>query len=164
MSRSGGYTISPQTMWRNAGNITVEHAVLGVTGRDYITAEAIDSTDIVTIQPDGKPYAMLLRFRSDGTEEDDSILQMYAARGKDDYIRIAQLTVVQGAQIDSGSIYFVDTITPASEYALFAGVEHNLTDMIAHYYIRTLGFDRFLFVCSDLDTTTIYIDVAYLYE
>jgi hypothetical protein len=156
---------SVQTKWISIGSITSEEAALDVDERDVATAEALSSTKIVQIQPAGNVYAMLLRFRSDGSENDDSVLQMYAARGNDHYHRIAQLTVVQGTQdTDTATIHFVDTITPASEDALFGGEESNLADMIAHYYVRTLGFDKFLFVCSDLDSTTVYIDVAYLYE
>jgi hypothetical protein len=151
--------------WRTAGNITVENAALGVTGRDWTTVNAIDATNKVQIElREPVPYALLFRFRSDGSEDVDSVLQLYAARGQDDLHRVAQLTVVQGQQIDSGSIYFADTVTPASEDALFDGEESNLANMIGHYYIRTLGFDKFVFICSDLDTTTVYVDVAQLYE
>lgn len=164
MSRVGTKKVSPQTGWSNAGTITSEQAALGVTGRDDTTVEALAAAKVVKIKPVGQPYAMLFRFRSDGSEDDDSVLQVYAARGNDHYHRIAQLTIVQGQQIDSGSIYFADTITPASEDALFDGEESNLANMIAHYYVRVLGFDRFLFIASDLDSTTIYVDVANLYE
>ena len=151
--------------WREAGSITVENAALAVTGRDWDTVDAIAAANKVQIElREPVPYALLFRFRTDGTEDDDSILQLYAARGEDDFHRIAQLTIVQGTQIDSGTIYFNDTITPASEDALFDGEESNLADMIAHYYMRTLGYDKFVFIASDLDSTTVYVDVAQLYE
>lgn len=157
--------VTVASKWREAGNITVENAALGVTGRDWTTVNAIATTNKVQIElREPVPYALLFRFRSDGDEDVDSVLQLYAARGEDDFHRIAQLTVVQGTQIDSGSIYFNDTITPASEDALFDGEESNLVNMIAHYYVRTLGYDKFVFVCSDLDSTTVYVDVAQLYE
>ena len=298
MNKLGTYKTSSQTKWATAGAIVAEEAALGVDERDTATAEALGSTKVVTIKPIGNPYAMLLRFRSDGSEDDDSVLQMYAARGSDHYHRIAQLTVVQGTQ-DSGAIvrpelctdptcqtnffdtlgtgwkhnptgiltgtqtdsvaryscdgtqsansdmtatdmlttnslqyrvkfrvvgctagnvvpmcgategtdrsadgvyteditaatndnfliradssfvgavtdisvreystniHFCDTITPASEDALFDGEESDLANMIAHYYVRTLGCDRFLFIASDLDSPMVYIDYALLYE
>jgi hypothetical protein len=151
--------------WRTAGSITVENAALGVTGRDWTTVDAIAAANKVQIELRSPiPYALMFRFRSDGSEDDDSVLQLYAARGEDDFHRIAQLTITQGTQIDTGSIYFNDTITPANEDSLFDGEESNLGNMIGHYYVRTLGFDRFVFICSDLDTTTVYVDVAQLYE
>lgn len=151
--------------WQAVGTITVENAALGVTGRDWTTVNAIAAANKVQIELRSPiPYAFLFRFRSDGSDGDDSILQLYAARGEDDFHRIAQLTITQGTQIDSGSIYFNDTILPASEDGLFDGEESDLTNMIAHYYVRTLGFDKFVFICSDLDTTTVHVDVTQLYE
>ena len=153
------------TKWNDVGSITVANAALTVTGRDWTTVNAIAAANKVQIElREPIPYALLFRFRSDGAEDVDSILQLYAARGEDDFHRIAQLTITQGTQIDSGSIYFNDTILPASEDALFDGEESDLVDMIAHYYVRTLGFDKFVFICSDLDSTTVYVDVAQLYE
>jgi len=160
MPRNGTYKVSSQTKWINAGSITSEEAALDVDERDVATAEALGSTKVVTIKPKYGPYALLLRFRADGAADLDSVLQLYAARGSDDfYHRIAQLTITTGTQdTDTATIHFVDTIAPADEDALFDGEESDLVDMIAHYWFRTLGFDRFLFVCSDLDSTTIWID------
>ena len=157
--------ISLNSKWINLGSITVESSDLGVTGRDAPTVEAIASTTAVRFSPPTpEPYAILLRFRSDGSEDDDSVLQLYGASGNDHYHKLAQLTVVQGQQIDSGSIYFVDTITPASEDSLYDGEESNIANSIAQYYMRILGCDRFAVICSDLDTSTIYVDVKWLYE
>lgn len=156
--------VSKTSPWIVAGNITTEQTALAVTGRDVATADALSNTVKIALR-DPAAYAMLFRFRSDGSADDDSVLELYAARGDSDYYhRIAQLTVVQGTQ-DTGTstIHFVDTVTPASEDALFDGEESNLADMIGHYYVRTLGFDKFLFLCSDLDTTTVYIDYCLLY-
>jgi hypothetical protein len=157
--------LSFPSRWNVAGSITVQNAALGVTGRDVTTVDAIAAANTIKLSPPlPGPYAMMLRFRSDGSNNDDSVLQMYAARGDDHYNLVAQLTVVQGQQIQTGSIYFVDTITPASEDTLYDGEEFNATDTIAHYYIRTLANDRFILIASDLDTTTVYCDVAWLYE
>jgi len=155
--------ISP---WRVAGSITVENAALAVTGRDWDTVDAIVAANKVQIElRDPLPYALLFRFRADGAADLDSVLQLYAARGEDHFHRIAQLTITTGTQdTDTATIHFVDTITPAEEAGLFAGVESDLANMIANYYVRTLGYDKFVFVCSDLDSTTVYVDVAQLYE
>ena len=152
--------------WRFAGSITTEDTALAVTGRDWTTVNAIAAANKVQIElREPIPYALLFRFRADDDADLDSVLQLYAARGEDYFHRIAQLTVVTGTQ-DTGTstIHFVDTITPASEDALFDGEESNLANMIAHYYVRTLGYDKFVFIASDLDSTTVYVDVAQLYE
>ena len=164
---NGKYNASPKTKWREAGSITTEHAALAVTGRDTATVDALGSGTVVLIstKETAWPYALFLRFRSDGVENDDSVVEMYAARGTDYYQRIATLTVAQGTQDTSTStIHFVDSITPSNENAFFDGEEINVADMIAQYYVRTLGFDKFAFVVSDLDTTTLYIDYTLMYE
>lgn len=159
---------SPDTSWTNAGNITAATTAFTATGRDSATVEA--SSGIIELDAPGRvgglvPKAYLFRFRSDGSENDSNVLDVLVCRrGTDHYNRIASLTCVQGQQIDSGSIYFADTITPANEDALFDGEESNLANYIAHYYVRTLGFEKFVFHVTTLASTTVYVDYAPLYE
>jgi hypothetical protein len=158
--------VSPDNEWVNAGSITSEQAALAVDGRDSATAEALDATKIIKIN-NARPgaYAFLFRFRADGNADLDSVLELYAARGTDHYHRIATLTVTTGTQdTDISTIHFCDTIDPTNEDDLFDGSRTSLADMIAQYYVRTLGFDKFLFVCSDLDSPTIYVDYCRLYD
>jgi len=163
------HKVSPHTGWFCAGNITSEEAALDVDERDVTTAEALTSTKTVIITPPGSPTGMLFRFRADGSADVDSKLELYAARGKNDYyLRLATLTITTGTQDTATStIHFIDKIVATNEETLFDGEEGAGTsnaDYIDHYYIRTFGFDRFLFVCSDLDSTTVYVDCCYLYE
>lgn len=162
----GQNKISFPAKWNVAGSITSQKSGPGAAGRDVATMDALAAAQTVKLSPPlPGPYAMLLRFRSDGSNDDDSVLQLFAARGNDHYNKVAQLTVVQGTQdTDTSTIHFVDTITPASEDALYDGEESNLTNRIAHYYCRVLGNDRFIFIASDLDTTTVYVDVCWIYE
>jgi hypothetical protein len=168
MSRVFTSDVSPSSKWVNLGSITASSTALTVTGRAVATADATGSTKVKVLSfTDGGgavPKALLLRFRTDSSENDTNVVEMLVARGSDDYNRIAALTITQGKQLDSGSIYFCDTITPASEDALFDGEESNLADYIAHYYVRTLGFDRFLFQVTTLNSTTVYVDYCWLYE
>lgn len=152
--------------WRTAGSITVENAVLTVTGRDWTTVDAIAAANKIQIElRTPVPHALLFRFRTDGAADLDSILQLYGARGEDHFHRIAQLTITTGTQdTNTATIHFVDTILPANEDILFDAEESDLADMIAHYYVRTLGYDKFVFIVSDLNSTIIYVDVAQLYE
>lgn len=165
-SRSFGAEFSPFTSWVCAGSITAESTALAATGRAVATADATGATKVVVVRhADARPRAMLLRFRSDGSNNVDSVLNLYAARGPDDYTLVATLTITQGQQLDSGTIYFVDTIVATAEETLLDGEEGICTtDQIAQYYMRTMGFDRFLFQATDLDTTTVYIDMAAIYE
>jgi len=154
--------------WKEAGSITSEQAALAVDGRDTATADALTATGIIKINnKHPSAYALLFRFRATGIEDVDSVLQLYAARGTDHYHRIAELTIKNGTQdTDVATIHFIDSIVPteASEDTLFDGEEVSLADMIAHYYVRTLGFDKFLIVASDLDSDAVYIDYCPLYE
>ena len=163
---AGQNKFSLPAKWVKAGSITVEHADLGKTGRDVATVDAITATNTIKLVPRGPgPYAMLLRFRSDGADGIDDILQLYAARGNDFYHRIAQLTTVVGTGDADGDNHFIETITPAEEDGHYDAEEQNRTDdRTAHYYCRVFGNDRFIIIASDLDSTTVYCDVCWLYE
>jgi hypothetical protein len=165
----GNNKVSLTSPWVAAGSITSEQAALAVTGRDTATADALAAAKIVKITNKSPgAYAFLFRFRADGAENLDSVLELYAARGTDHYSRIATLTITTGTQdTDTSTIHFVDKIAATNEETLLDGEEGAGTsnaDFIDYYYVRTLGFDKFLFVCSDLDSTTVYIDYCRLYE
>lgn len=163
---SGQNKISFPAAWIAAGSITVEHADLDKTARDVVTVDAITATNTIKLIPrQPGPYAMLLRFRTDGGDGVDDILQMYGARGNDFYSRVAQLTIVTGTGDADGDNHFVETITPAEEDGMYDAEEQNRTDdRTAHYYCRVFGNDRFIILASDLDSTTVYCDVCWLYE
>lgn len=167
--RTGIYTLSPHTKWFNAGNITSQEAALDVDERDVVSAEALASTKTIIITPPGNVHAILLRFRADGNADVDSELQLYAARGDNDhYSRVATLTITTGTQdTDTSTIHFVDKIAATNEETLFdpeEGAGTSNANFIDYYYFRTLGFDRFLLIANDLDSTTVYCDACYLYE
>lgn len=164
----GQNKISFPAKWIAAGSITTESS-LAVTARDVVTVDALATAKTVKLVPPlPGPYAMLLRFRADGSADVDSVLELYAAREVGDhYSRAATLTILTGTQdTDTSTIHFIDEITPGNEDLIFAGVENIGTgdNHIASYYCRTLGNDRFIIVASDLDSTTVYVDVCWLYE
>ena len=160
--------ISFPAKWIAAGSITTESS-LAVTARDVATVDALAAAKTVKLSPPlPGAYAMLLRFRADGSADVDSDVELYAARNAGDhYSRVATLTLLTGTQdTDTSTIHFVDEITPADEDLIYAGVENIGTgdNHIASYYCRTLGNDRFVLIASDLDSTTIFVDVVWLYE
>lgn len=158
---------SPDTTWTNVGSIDTATTAFTATGRASATVEATEDILILNsaAAPTGVPKAYLLRFRTDSTEDDTNVVEVLVCRkGTDHYNRIAALTITQGQQLDTGSIYFADTITPASEDALFDGEESNLANYIGHYYVRTLGFEKFVFQVTTLNSTTVYVDYCPLYE
>jgi hypothetical protein len=156
---------SPQGAWKTIGAITASSSSLGVTARAYATAEAVTGVIKAVYGPEQMPYALLLRFRTDGSNDSQNVLDMWACRNLDDYSRIATLTVTEGTQLDTGSVYYCDTVAPSNEEVLFAGVESSGTsDMIAYYYVKTLGFNRLLFQATTLNNTTVYVDVCELFQ
>lgn len=141
------------------GVITAEGTEYTVTDRDNASVEALAAAKKVLIKPQNGTVSLELRFRSDGSANDDSIVQLFAAAGKDHYVNMAQLTVTQGTQIDTGSIYFCDGITPANEIWITAASELTGTaNDIGRYVFNTHGYDRFWIICNDLDTATLYVD------
>lgn len=164
----GQNKISFPAKWIAAGSITSETSALAVTGRDVATVDALAVAKTVKLSPPlPGPYAMLLRFRADGNADLDSVLEMYSARGIDHYSRVATLTILTGTQVaNTSTIHFIDDITAANEDLIYDAVENIATgdNHIASYYVRTLSNDRFVFIASDLDSTTVYVDVCWLYE
>lgn len=164
----GQNKISFPAKWFAAGSITSETSALAVTGRDVTTVDALAAAKTVKLSPPlPGAYAMLLRFRADGVADVDDILELYAARGDDHYSRVATLTTLVGTQdTDTSTIHFIDEISPTNEDLIFAAIENIATgdNHIASYYCRTLANDKFIFIASDLDSTTVYVDVCWLYE
>jgi len=151
--------------------MTTAEAALGADERDCVTADALTSTGIITVDLSGSiPYAILLRFRTDGVETDSNVIELYLARGSGDYYhRIATLTCLQGtAEHGTAPTYFTDSITPSNEDPIFDGEEstNTIANEIGDYYFRTLGFNRMFMCLSSLDasTTTVYIDYCPLFE
>lgn len=164
----GQNKISFPSKWHVAGTITTESS-LAVTARDVTTVDALATAKTVKLAPPVPgPYAMLLRFRATGNADVDSVLEVYAARSSDDhYSRVATLTILTGTQdTDTSTIHFIDEISPTNEDLVYDGEENIATgdNHIASYYCRVLGNDRFIIVASDLDSTTVYCDICWLYE
>ena len=162
----GNNKLSMPTKWFEAGSITVQNAELGVTGRDVATVDAIAAANTIKIKPPTPgPYAMLLRFRSDGTTDDEDVLMMYAARGNDFYHRVAILTTAVGTGDADGDNHFIDTINGTEEDGMYDAEEQNRTDnRTGHYYCRVFGNDRFIIIATTRTSTTIYCDACWLYE
>jgi len=160
--------VSGDSPWIAAGSITAAEDALAVDERDTPTADALGATKTIKINNQNPcAYAFLFRFRAGGGSEDDtSLLELYVARGVDYYHHIGRLEIAQGLQdANVATIHFCDHVGLDNNDELFDGETESLADMIAHYYVRTLGFDKFLFICSSLAAgNTIYVDYCPLYE
>lgn len=154
--------------WRDheayAGKITTqaEAADYAADARDNASVEALAAAKKVIIYMPNGAVGVELSFRSDGAENVDSVIQLFASAGVDHYRHIDVLTLVQGTQVFSDGIYFVDTITSAGETWLTATAEPSPTDSIASYSLNMHGYDRLWIVSNDLDTTSLYVDFKQL--
>jgi hypothetical protein len=134
-------------------------ADFAVGERDDAAVEALAAAKKVIIKLPPGIVSLELRFRSDGNENDDSIIQIFAAAGVEHYMWQDQLTVTQGTQLYSGSIYFVDTIVSAGEAWLSDTRQISpAADHVARNVMNVHGYDRLWIVANDLDTTSLYVD------
>ena len=146
-----------------AGSIAAATTALGVNGRDSVSVAALAAANVILYTaPDGAG-SIDIRFRANGSENDNIVVNLYAARASGDryhYHLVATLTMQQGAQ-DSTSEHFIDVITPSVEDPIFEAVEFSCTDGIGHYELQTKGYNKFLFITTTHITgKLLYIDVA----
>ncbi len=142
------------------GKITAQAdaADYAVTNRDDAAVEALVSTKKIIVKPEKGTISLEFRFRSDGSTNDQNIIELFAAAGVDHYRHIDSLTLDQGTQVYSGSIYFADIITPSGAKWITSAYDVSPANSIGSYVINSHSYDRFWFVASTLATTTLYID------
>lgn len=156
-----GDTLKDGTLYD--GKITSEYAgdnsIPTVTERDDATVVALAAAKKIIIKPPNGTVTIALRFRSDGSADDNNVLQLFTEAGVDHYGHLCLLTVQQGTQIYSTGIYFCDAVTPANEQWYTAVTELTTTsDHIGGYILNTHGIDSIWIVASDLVTTSLYVD------
>lgn len=131
----------------------------GTLGMADATVEALAAAKKIKITPPNGAPALALRFRFDGSANDSNVLELYAGHGVDHYHHRATLTILQGTQLYSGSIYFGDKCTPTNEVSYSTVTELSAeANFVAEYVFNLHGADRILLLCSTLAATTIYVD------
>jgi hypothetical protein len=151
-----------------AGTITSAQAALAVTGRDEDTVDAIAAAKTVIIEvPYGTP-ALEFRLRTDGSENDTSVLDFYAkpktegGLAIEHYTRMFTLTSDQCTQIAATGIYFGDSfVITNNQWEAGYSVE-NTTNEIDRLRVNTDGYEKILIIATTLATTTIYVDAKKL--
>lgn len=144
-------------------------ANFNVTNRTNALVEALSSTKKVLIKFPNGVVSFELRFRADGTEDDQHVLELFMAAGEDHYNHCVTLTIDQGTQIfTAGSIYFIDGVAPSNETNRWLTDRTEITDSSDHiggYTMNRHGYDRLWIVASTLDTaggspnlSNLYID------
>jgi len=147
-----------QNYWLSGGEITTEQALLGASALTHDMVEALaDAKKVLIAIPQGW-LAMELRFYSDGAENVDDIVELYAEAGEDNYRHFATNTIIVGTQ-EYGSYHFHDTLTATNEawFSKMAEVSP-ADDTFASYVFNTHAYSRILVIASDLDSTLIGVD------
>lgn len=154
--------------------ITVAEAALAADelNSTYIDALAATTCGIYTV-PNGT-IAMEVRARSDGSDNDDNVVEMYAAAmGIHSvhlhYRRVATLTFTQGTgefwptatDPDPATIFFADELAVSNNSWLTTPVDCGVDASADHasYVLNIHGYYKFAFIVSTLAGTTVYVDV-----
>jgi len=164
--RRGNSQYTRQYPWVNVGSLTAVVAA----GQAPIDVDKRANSDIVALAAAKKiiyevangQVAFEFRVRADGTENDGFVIPFYASAGEDYYTLVGELTCTQGTQDGGNSTYFCDTIsggTNTSSWLTWTKVVAPAANQIARFVANCHGYDRFLWVCTDMkNATNIYID------
>lgn len=170
-----GESAQRQWPWENAADLTVATTALAAGQRNSTYVDALGSTKMGVYSPKNGQVAFEVRGRSDGDDNKDNIVSLYAA-AKDlvadlyHYRRVASLTFTQGTgeywptatDPNPATIFFADELAAASNDWLTdtndVGVD--ASNDYATFLLNCHGYAKFAFVFTtkDANTTHFYID------
>jgi len=156
--RFPGIYSQEQTPWDEQGSISSQQAALAVDARDHASVEALVDAKKVIISPDDGTTGLEIRFRGDGGDETQNVIQLYAEAGEDYYTKIATLTLTEGLQ-EAATGKFIQNISESNGNWMSPRLSLNVADHIARYYILTHGYSKFLMIASTLNASNIYVDL-----
>ncbi len=155
-------TYLKQQFWQVEGSITVQQAILGADALTHAAVKALAAANKVLIEIPQGWLAAELRFYSDGSENDEDILELYAAATSDSnpdhYRHFAQLTTKVGTQ-EYGSNKFIDTINADANWLTNKGEVSPANDTYASYAFNLHGHSHILVIASTLTSTTLSVEV-----
>lgn len=154
--------------WEDLGDITVAESALAADKMDDASVLALTATKTVIWTPEKAKVALEFRFEMDGSENDTSVLDLYARCNKissagvvsaDRYTRVSTLTLTQGTQ-DGDTAHFADSIVESNKAWLSAPsvvMPSSADNHIARYLINKHGYTKWLFIATTLGVTTIHV-------
>lgn len=154
--------------WEDLGDITTAQTALAADGMDDASVVALAAAKTVIWVPEKRPVSLEFRFEMDGSEDDTSVLDLYARAKKissagvvsaDRYTRVATLTLTQGTQ-DGDTAHFADRAAISNEMwlsALREVITGTGDDHIVRILLNKHGYTNFLFIATTLSVTTIHI-------
>lgn len=154
--------------WEDLGDITTAENALAADGMDDVSVVALASAKTVIWTPQKRKVALEFRFEMDGSENDTSVLDLYARGNKissagvvsaDRYTRVATLSLIQGTQ-DGDTAHFADSIVESNGAWLSSRttvMPSSADNHIARYLINKHGYTKWLFIATTLGVTTIHV-------
>jgi len=165
-----------QYAWVNVADLTVATSALAAGQRNSTYVTALGSTKMGVYSPENGQVACEVRARSDGSDGDDNIVEMYFA-AKDivadlyHYRRAATLGFTQGTgeywpsatDPNPATIFFSDELAVSANSWLTPPIDVGVdaSNDYASYIINVHGYAKVAFVLTtkDANTTHLYIDV-----
>jgi len=152
----------PQFFWQSGGEITAQQAMLGADALTHAAVRALASANKALIEIPVGWIALEFRFYSDGSENDEDVLELYAASTSDSkqdhYRHFGQLTTSVGTQ-ECGSNKFIDTISPANEHWITRNNEISpANNTFGSYVMNTHGYSHILVIASTLNSTILGVE------
>ena len=164
--KRGNQPYTRQYPWLNAGSLTATvsagEAPIDVDKRANADIVSLAAAKKIIYTPDDGQVAYEFRVRADGTENDAFVIPFLAAAGVDRYTLIGELTCTQGTQEADDSTFFCDAISGLTNQKAWPSWTKEVApaaNYIARGPVNCHGYDRFLWVCTDLkNATNIYVD------
>ncbi len=149
-----------QYYWLAGGSITVQQALLGAAALTHAAVKALANKVLIDI-PQGW-VAAEIRFYSDGAEDVEDVIEIYAAASSDSlpdhYRHFAQLTTKVGTQ-ERGSDKFIDTINADANWLTNKGAVSPANNTFASYAFNLHGHGKILLIASTLNSTTLNVEI-----
>jgi len=153
----GEVTYVNKQPWGLVGSITASKAALGTTGRKASDVAAFTAGSYALWEVPLRINTAEIKF-STTTDLDAQVVNVYAARGNSDYVFVATLTLVGGAQTGPNSNVYVDTIDGGDTQRWKANsievINGASADHIARWRIDLDGYSRLLFIATTLVTSS----------
>jgi|GEM_PF-2738109 len=161
-----GVEHAAQYPWVNIADITVAEAALAGDEKNSTYIDALGTTKSGIYSPEDGQVAFEIRVRTDGSDGDVNVVEMYAAAGDitSEYLfrRVATLTFTQGTGEYTAAIFFSDELAVTNNSWLTPPIDCGVdgSNDYASYVLNIHGYKKFAFIMSTkaAGTTHLYLD------
>ena len=166
-----GMLRTPQNEFESWGTISVAASTLGVAERTWAWVNSVSnlatSKRILKSANIGWNH-LELQFSilaSSGSDDDVHVVEIYGARGENNFHRITTLTLIRGTQTATSTTVFFDTmadndttkwLNPSTTYILSPSGNE-----VARFVFDTFGYTKLLFIATTLVSTGLVVEGAW---